>query len=145
MNALLLVLLLAQLPVQAGPPLWYSDFFSDRYSQVVSGPLSFPKNTPLEARVDRFSPQKTGQAIVLRTDGTQIPYEDEVAHISVISEIADPSFIVTKDFRTITVQWVSERLLLIRRDIGHVAGIEELYDVIDKKFLIQKSIQYRWP
>jgi hypothetical protein len=47
-----------------------------------------------------------------------------------------------KFFRTVTLTWITERTVLIDRDIGHTAGIEEILDVIDRRWLSQQSVDY---
>jgi len=79
---------------------------------------------------------------VLRTDGTKIPYENAEAHISIETELGDAIHITMKGFRSVSAEWIGERLLFIKRDIGHVAGIEEIYDVVDGKWVLQQSVHY---
>jgi len=39
------------------------------------------------------------------------------------------------------VKWVTDRILYIWRDIGHTGGtVEELVDVMDRKWLSQKCV-----
>ena len=142
MHSFLITILLAAIAPQAVPPIAYSDAFSERYGEVSRNTLEFPAQTPLEPSVVVRSALGTSVAHVLRTDGTKIPYENAEARISIESELGETAHITMKGFRSVSADWIGERLLFIRRDIGHVAGIEEIYDVVDGKWVIQQSVHY---
>jgi hypothetical protein len=42
-----------------------------------------------------------------------------------------------------TVDWINERLLFLDRDMGHVLGIEEIFDAVDGNWLFEKSVVHR--
>ncbi len=105
----------------------------------------FSEDIPLEPAVVVNSPIGSSTARVVRTDGTKIPYEDAEAHITVASAFGDTIYFKSKGFRTVDVQWIGERFLFISKGIGHIVGVEEIYDVVDKKWLVQQTVSYRWP
>ncbi|MDH3640610.1 MAG: hypothetical protein OES38_00825 [Gammaproteobacteria bacterium] len=145
MHSLLIAILFAAAAPQATPPVTYSDLYAERYSEVTDAAIQFPATTPLEPAIVVSSRLGTSTAHILRTDGVKIPYESAEAHLSVTSELASTVYFSVKGFRSITATWIGERLLFIRRDVGHVAAIEEIYDVVDGKWLLQQSVHYRWP
>jgi len=61
------------------------------------------------------------------------------------TELAETAYFRVKGFRSITATWIGERLISINREVGHVAAIEEIYDVVDGKWLLLQSFHYRWP
>ena len=145
MRCLILLAFTCVQAAQSGPPAIYDKSFSDRYCVVVPNEPTFPETTPLEPVVVVSSPIGSSTARVLRTDGTKIPYDDAEAHITVLSAFGEPIYFKSKGFRTVNVHWLGERFLFISKGIGHIAAIEEIYDIVDKKWLVQQTVSYRWP
>ena len=145
MRILVIAMFFAAAASQQAPPVAYSDAFAGRYGEASDTPLEFPEATPLEPAVVVRSRLGASSATMLRTDGVKIPYEQAEAHITVTSELGAPSYLRMRGFRSVTTSWVGERLLFIYRDVGHVAAVEEIYDVVDRKWLLQQSVHYRWP
>lgn len=145
MRYLIPILLTSALAAQAEPPATYSRDFSDRYCEVMTEMPAFPANTPLEKAVSVQSPNGHSNARVLRTHGTKIPYEDARAHIIVQNAFGDPVYLSSEGFRTIDLQWIGERYLHISKGIGHIMRIEEIYDLRDRRWLLQETVTYRWP
>ena len=145
MRFLILLAFTSVLAAQPGPPAIYDKSFSDRYCVVTPEEPTFPKSTPLEPAVVVNSPIGSSTVRVVRTDGTKIPYDDAEAHITVVSEFGPTIYFKSKGFRTIEVQWIGERFLFISKGIGHIAAIEEIYDIVDKQWLVQQTVAYRWP
>lgn len=139
------VLLMAGAESQQVPPIMYSTEFSERYSQVSAKPLQFAPDTPLEPKVVAASRRKYSRATLYRTDGAKIPYDKAEAHITIHSELGPTTCIQVRTFRMVGVTWLTERLLLIRRNIGRVAEIEEIYDIVEQKWLFQQTLFHRWP
>ncbi len=139
-------LLLTFIALQPIPAVTYSDSFQDRYSEIVETSRQFGAGTPLEGKIRHVrSPLEISTASILRTDGAKVPYEDAEAHILIETEQGPHVYVIVKGFRSVSVSWIGERFLLIKRDIGHVAGIEEIFDLVERKWLIQQSVHYRWP
>ena len=139
---LLPALAMAQL---AAPPLRYLDFERPFYTIVVNEEVPFAAGTPIIGPDTVESPHRTGRACVTQTDATLVPYAQEEAHILVTTDLGKPVFLRVCRFRILEVRWINERLIYLERDMGHVAGVEELFDVIEGKWLFQKSVEYRWP
>jgi len=133
------------LAAEAGPPATYDNGFSDRYCEVTTEEGEFPENTPLEDAVTVQSPSGLSIARVLRTDGVKIPYDDAEAHVTIRNAFGDPIYLRSKGFRTIDLRWIGERYLHISKGIGHIVRIEEIYDLVDRRWLIQETVTYRWP
>jgi hypothetical protein len=83
-----------------------------------------------------------GSATQECTDAVKVPYDQEEAHITITSKYFPPVYVKVKFFRTVRLTWITDRAVLIDRDIGHIAGIEEILDVIDRRWLSQQSISY---
>ena len=145
MRFLILLLLTSVLAAQPGPPAIYDKSFSDRYCVETPEEPTFPENTPLEPVVIVNSPIGSSTARIVRTDGAKISYDDAEAHITVVSAFGDTIYFKSKGFRTVDVQWIGERFLFISKGIGHIVAIEEIYDIVDKKWLMQQTVRYRWP
>ncbi len=120
----------------------YHDDSQAFYSHIVPKRQSFPEGTPLEPAVKTTSKFGFATALLIRTDGSKIPYEDETAYIEITGDKFEPLFIEIKFFRAVTLIWATDRILVIKRDIGHIAGIEEVIDVVEHRWLLQKSITY---
>jgi hypothetical protein len=71
-----------------------------------------------------------------------VTYDRETAYIEVTGKRFVPLYIAVKNFRTISLSWATDRILVIQRDMGHVAAIEEVIDVVDRKWLSQQSVSY---
>lgn len=139
------LLTLSALPEQPLPPASYGDGFSERYSVISVESLEFAPDVPLEAEVIVHSPSAQGTVTVLRTDGALVPYEDNIAHLTIENKFGDTLFMRSEGFRTISVAWIGERYVYINKGIGHVVSIEEIYDLVDRKWLVQHTVNHRWP
>ena len=145
MRLFILLALTSVVAAQPGPPAIYDKSFSDRYCVVMLEKPTFSENTPLEPPMIVNSPIGSSTAHVVRTDGTKVPYDDAEAHITVVSAFGDTIYFKSRGFRTVDVQWIGERFLFINKGIGHIVAIEEIYDIVDKKWLVQQTVSYRWP
>jgi len=96
---------------------------------------------PLQATELIQSPSDFATAKVTRTDQTRVPYDEEEAHIEITSAHFAPLYIKVHVYRAIEAKWVTDRILYLWRDIGHTGGtVEELVDVMDRKWLSQKCV-----
>jgi hypothetical protein len=139
------ILLTGVLVAEPGPPATYGTDSSDRYCMVVTEEPVFRELTPVEKAVTVHSPGGYSNARVLRTDGTKIPYDNAVAHIRIENAFGDPIYLTSKGFRTLDLQWIGERYLHVSKGIGHIVRIEEIYDLRDRRWLLQETVTYRWP
>lgn len=145
MRLLFLLIIASVSAAQVGPPAIYDKSFSDRYCVLTPDAPEFPESTPVEAAVTVRSPIGLSTARIVRTDGTEIPYEDAEAHITVQSAFGEPIYLTTKGFRTVDVQWIGERFLFIKKGLGRIVAVEEIYDIVDKEWLVQQTVSYPSP
>ncbi len=145
MRFLMLLALTNVAAAQLGPPATYDKSFSDRYCVVAPEEPRFAENTPLEPAVVVPSPIGSSTARVVRTDGAKTPYEDAEAHITVESAFGEPIYFQSKGFRTVDVQWIGERFLFIRKGLGRIVAVEEIYDIVDREWLVQQTVSYKAP
>ena len=125
------------------PPVSYGDGFSDRYSIIKLDKPNMPDGLPIEDPVVIFSPLKLGSATVERTSGTEVPYDRSVGIVTVEHKFGDPIYFVSTGFRTITVTWIGERFVRLDKGIGHIVSVEEIYDLVERKWLVRHTITYR--
>jgi len=135
-------LLLAAIPGLASAQVSYSTMWKAYYSHIVEKATEFPPGVPVDSTVTVLSPMGYGSATVVCTDAVKVPYDQEEARITITSKYFRPVFVNVKFFRTVELTWITERTVLIHRDIGHTAGIEEILDVIDRRWLSQQSMSY---
>ena len=135
-------LFLLAIPSLASGQVSYSNMWKLYYSRIVETATEFPRSVPVEPTVTIPSPMGYGSATVVSTDAVKVPYDQEQAHITITTKHFPPVYVNVKFFRTVTLTWITERTVLIDRDIGHIAGIEEILDVIDRRWLSQQSVSY---
>lgn len=138
------LLVLAAAPQVAEPSfsVYYSDTFSEWYSQILIEEPSFESGTPVIPAETIRSRLGTSKAEIVQTDAVQVPYDQSLAFITVTTELGAPIHIRTSRFRSVTLSWVGESLLVVTRDVGHVAGIEEIFDLDQRRWLLQRSLFY---
>ena len=142
MKWLVATILLLALPGLGSAQVYYSDDFKEYYSHITKDAPEFPSSVPVESTLTIPSPAGYGSATMICTDGVKVPYDQQEAHITITSKYFPRVFVEVKFFRTVKVTWITERTVLIERDIGHIAGIEEILDVIDRRWLSQQSLSY---
>lgn len=142
MKWLVAALMLVAMPDLAPAQVSYSNIWKQYYSRIVEKAPEFPPSVPVEPPVTIPSPLGYASATLVSTDGVKVPYDQQEAHIAITSKSFPPVYVTAKFFRTVTLTWITERTVLIDRDIGHIAGIEEILDVIDRRWLSQQSITY---
>ena len=130
---------------ERAPVAFYGDEFADRYSSISAEASTIPDIMPLEEEVIVYSPTGEGVARTIRTDGAKVAYEDNIAIVSVEHGFGDPVFLRSRGFRTIAVSWIGERYVYINKGIGHVVSIEEIFDLVESRWLVQHTVHYRWP
>ena len=142
MNAFILIILASTGLTLLGPPATYGDGFLDRYSVRVDDAPIFETETPLEGEVVIPSPSGRSSVTLVRTDGAKIPYEKAEAHIFVDNAFGDPIYFRSIGFRNIELSWVGERYLFIDKGIGRIVRIEEIFDLIDERWIVQHTVTY---
>jgi hypothetical protein len=135
--------LLSAAPWVAFAGVRYDDsFFKEHYSRIVKSQPAFPGGTPLLPSVPSKSPDNFATAVLTQTDPTKISYDDETAFIEIRGEDIQPLYVEVKDFRVVSLSWATGRILVIERDIGHVAGMEEVLDILGRRWLSQTAVLY---
>ena len=117
-------------------------FFKDHYSRIVPQQATFASGTPLLPVDTSRSPNRFATAIVTQTDPVKITYDQELARIQITGESIRPLYVEVKNFRSVSLSWATDRILVIERDIGHEAAMEEVIDIVDRRWLSQKALLY---
>lgn len=145
MNWLWILLAVSAQSGQDAPPASYDDSFPDRYSTILTEAPTVLANMPLEEEVIVRSPVGAGVARIRRTDGAVVPYDDNIGIVTIRHGFGDDVYLLSKGFRTITVSWIGERYVHVNKGIGHIAAVEEIYDLIEQTWLVQHTVIYKWP
>jgi len=85
---------------------------------------------------------QTVKATIVRTDGSVVPYEKNLSNITIEGVDIELLQISLKGFRNIRVEWLGSNLLFFDVNIGHIASVECLLDVRERKWVYSKSISY---
>jgi hypothetical protein len=117
-------------------------FFKDHYSRIASRQETFANGTPLLPVDTTRSPNRFATAIVTQTDPVKITYDQELARIQITGESIRPLYLEVRNFRSVSLSWATDRILVIERDIGHEAAMEEVIDIVDRRWLSQKALLY---
>ena len=139
------VALLAHAGSEGVPPVRFSDQFSDRWWSQVSERPELLDEVPLYPERTVDSPSGESSARLVRTDGTRIPYEESVAYIHIESAFGEPVHFVSTGFRSVQIAWISESVISLNKDLGHVVTTEEIFDLSTRQWLVQRTVHHRWP
>lgn len=142
MNRTMTLLLLVAMPRLVSAQVSYSDDLKQYYSRIVAQTPAFPFATPVQPALTIPSPMRAATATLISTDATSVPYDQEEAHIAVTGDSIAPVYVTVKCFRTVRLTWVTDRTVLITRDLGPRSRVEEILDVIDRRWLSQQSVSY---
>lgn len=136
--ALSLVLLMVS---SRGADVTYSDAFRRHYP--VRGREFVIERYELEEPTVVWNQHYRRKATIRRTRGDTYPYEDQKCVITVEGQgLKQERFLSLADFRTVQVSWVTGKLMLLEVGIGHVAGVEAIYDVEKDLWVYRESVQY---
>lgn len=69
--------------------------------------------------------------------------DDAQTHVIVQRIFGESIYLGPKGFRPIDLWWLGERYLHISKGIGHIVRIEEIDDLVDRRWLIQETVTYR--
>jgi hypothetical protein len=125
-----------------GISLNYGQELKEYYSRILGPRPEFAPDTPLKPELMSSSPFGFAAAILTQTDPTRMTYDRETAYIEVTGKRLVPLYIEVMIFRTFSLSWATDRILVIRRDMCHIAAIEEVIDVVDRKWLSKQSVSY---
>jgi hypothetical protein len=88
------------------------------------------------------SPNGGWSATVEQTDPVVVPYGEAQACVNLRSGAGMTRSVTVRDFRTLEVTWISDRLLYLFTDVGHVAGVGQLLDADALEWLYAKTEYY---
>ena len=132
----------AEAPIETAP--WtavYSDEFRDHYP--TRGRRFDLNRYQLEAPVVVWDDSHEKKITVLRTRGDKYGYEQQKCVMTIEGKgIKRPRFLSVLFFRNITTTWITGKLVLIKLDIGHVAGVDAIYDAGKDKLVYCESVHY---
>jgi hypothetical protein len=97
----------------------------------------------VEARVVVWDEGHERKATVSRTRGEKYGYEEQKCVITIEGAgIKRARFLSVLGFREVEISWITRRLVRLRLDIGHVAGVEAVYDAERDRLVYCESISY---
>jgi hypothetical protein len=125
----------------AGDTVLYSDDFRDHYP--TSGQRFEMSRYQLEAPAVVWDYNHQRKITTLRTRGDKYGYEEQKCVITIEGEgIKRPRFLSILGFRNVETSWITGKLVLLKLDIGHVAGVEAVYDAERDNFVYCESVSY---
>jgi len=129
----------------AQTPVRYDVVLPEHLAKASAGTCSLPKNLRAKAPSVVSSPHGNWSATVQETDPVAVPYDQARACIQLRGPGGVVRGVTLGDFRTLRLQWVNERMLYIETDVGHVAGVGQLLDVEDLRWLYARTEYYSSP
>jgi hypothetical protein len=119
----------------------YSDAFHRHYP--VRGRDFDLARYDLEPATVIWDASRQRKITVLRTRGDRYPYEDQKCIITVEGTgLNTPRVLSATYFRTVEASWITEKLILIKLDIGHAAGVHAIYDAEKDSWIYRESVEY---
>ena len=119
----------------------YSDDFRDHYP--TRGRRFELSRYQLEAPVVVWDENHLRRITVSRTRGDKYGYEQQKCVITIEGDdLKQPRSLSVLGFRTVVCSWITGKLILIKLDIGHVAGVEAVYEVENDKIVYCESLSY---
>ncbi len=80
---------------------------------------------------------------IQRTSGDRYGYEQQKCVMTIEGKgIKHPRFLSVLGFRNIETAWVTGKLVLIKLNIGHVAGVDAIYDAEKDRLVYCESVHY---
>jgi hypothetical protein len=117
----------------------YSDDFRDHYP--TRGQRFDLNRYQLEPPVVVWDQNQEKKITVLRTRGDKYGYEEQKCVLTMEGTgIKIPRFLSVLGFRNIETTWITGKLVLIRLGIGHVAGVDAIYDAENDKLVYCESV-----
>jgi len=119
----------------------YSNDFHDHYPKV--GQKIDLDSYGLEAPIVIWNSDHNRKITILMTRGDKYDHEKQKCVITVEGGgLKSPRFLSILGFRSIVASWITGKLILIQIDIGHLAGVEAIYDAERNKLLYCESLSY---
>ena len=120
----------------------YGNQFSDFYPEISTAAVAIPPEIPVEKDVTVWSEFRNRRATLVLSDATKIPYDKAIGSITIESRNKPNQYIRLRGFRTVEIKWINDRLLYIDCDIGHIAGVDAIFDAQTGKWIYRQSISY---
>src|SRR6266566_728973 len=77
------------------------------------------------------------------TRGDRYGYEQQKCVLTVEGgSLKSPRFLSVLAFRNVEASWITGKLIVIKLDIGHVAGVDAIYDAEADKLIYCESVTY---
>jgi hypothetical protein len=125
----------------AGVTAVYSNDFHDHYPRV--GQRFDLSPYELEAPAVVWSEAHDRKITILRTRGDKYGYEQQKCVMTIEgSGLTNPRFLSVLSFRNVEASWITSKLILIKLDIGHAAGVEAIYDAEGDRLIYCESVSY---
>ncbi|MEM1438190.1 MAG: hypothetical protein AAF545_06150 [Pseudomonadota bacterium] len=137
-----LALALAAQVSPEGPSVRYSNSFSERYWQVTGCDDVLSEALPVEPPRSFKSRSGLRTAVLVRTNGGKIPYDRAEARLTIDGPNMDSICLKTAQFRNLSVHWNGDGVVFLFQGLGHIVGTEELFDVENKTWLLQRTASY---
>jgi hypothetical protein len=141
--ALAVVLTTAGLAVpSAQPQIRYDAVGPSHLAKLSSGYCSLETSLKLLPTKMNTSPTGRWTAMIEQTDPVVVPYDRAQACLKLSNATRVIRGVAISDFRSLRLTWVNDRLLYIFTDVGHAAGVGQLLDVDDGKWIYAKTEYY---
>ena len=125
----------------AGVTAVYSNDFRDHYPKV--GQRFDLSPYELEAPTVVWDSTHNRKITILRTRGDKYGYEQQKCVMTVErGGFKSPRFLSVLGFRNIEASWITSKLIIVKLDIGHVAGVGAIYDAEGDKLIYCESVSY---
>ena len=125
-----------------GVDIRYEDVRPEHRARVLAEACSLPASLRSKDQYTSASPLKVWTATVRETDPTVVPYDQARCCIELLRRDGLRRNLELVGFRTIRLEWVNDRLLYVFTDVGHVAGVGQLLDVDEMKWIYARTEYY---
>jgi hypothetical protein len=112
-------------------PVTYEPVRASHEAKISDQPCAVPRALQTQQPYVVLTELRNWSATVVETNSTVVPYDQARACIRLQGPGSVVRHIAIGDFRTLRLHWVSERLLYVFTDVGHIAGVGQLFDVVD--------------
>ena len=125
----------------AGDRTLYSNAFHDHYPKVGKRLDLSPYQ--LEPPVVIWDGAHERKITIQRTRGDRYGYDQQKCVLTAEGgNLKGARFLSVLDFRSVEASWITGKLILITVDIGHVAGVDAIYDVEADKLIYCESVTH---
>lgn len=134
------------LPAPAATPaevcVEYTDRLAAAYARLESRPCTLPAGLALAPERPSASRLDVWHAVLRQTDPVAVPYDEARACIAFTGPGGARLDVSLWGFRTVGLEWLNDRLVLITTDIGHAAGVTQVLDLEAKRWIYQLGESY---